>query len=499
MKNTNHKYLCWLAGIRGLGRKKKFSLLQAAGEASLFSIGAEDGLFSIEKEVRSFSMEAAGDRQDPGLAARLLYTAPEKELRFLWGEAGAKTPGSREEWQALLNARRQEPERIEEKLAQAGISFVSALEEGFPDKLREIPDPPFGIYYKGKMPGETEPAAAIIGARLASGYGREQARRFGRQISARGIAVISGMARGIDGIAQKAALDAGGKSYAVLGCGVDICYPEENRELYERLQQQGGVLSEYPPGMQPIAKLFPPRNRIISGLSDLVLVIEARKRSGTLITVDMALEQGREVYALPGRVSDALSDGCNRLIRQGAGPATCPQDILEFFFGTGSEEDREAERKAARPARREPEPSCRIEVEQTSAEDENRTDTCSLVIDQQNAEQQEGDWEETGLKNRNPLNAGQQEEDWTDADPQEERTLEQIVPESLDRRILRLLSTEDEKHMERILEEINGPAPFSDSAKAEDPISLPELASCLMRLKIEGRVEESSAGYYRKI
>ena len=496
MKNTNHKYLCWLAGIRGLGRKKKFSLLQAAGEASLFSIGAEDGLFSIEKEARSFSMEAAEDRQAPGLAARVLYTASEKELRFLWGEAGAKTAGDKEEWQALLNARRQEPERIEEELAQAGISFVSALEEGFPDKLREIPDPPFGIYYKGKMPGETEPAAAIIGARLASGYGREQARRFGRQISARGIAVISGMARGIDGIAQKAALDAGGKSYAVLGCGVDICYPEENRELYERLQQQGGVLSEYPPGMQPIAKLFPPRNRIISGLSDLVLVIEARKRSGTLITVDMALEQGREVYALPGRVSDALSDGCNRLIRQGAGPATCPQDILEYFFGTGSEEDSEAERKAVK---REPEPSCRIEVEQTSAEDGNRTDTCSLIIDQQNAEQQEEDWEETGLKNRKPLNAGQNEEDWTDADSQGERTLEQIVPESLDRRILRLLSAEDEKHMERILEEINGPAPFSDSAKAEAPISLPELVSCLMRLKIEGRVEESSAGYYRKI
>ena len=496
MKNTNHKYLCWLAGIRGLGRKKKFSLLQAAGEASLFSIGAEDGLFSIEKEAGSFSMEAAGDRQDPGLAASVLYTASEKELHFLWGEAGAKTAGDKEEWQALLNARRQEPERIEEELAQAGISFVSALEEGFPDKLREIPDPPFGIYYKGKMPGETEPAAAIIGARLASGYGREQARRFGRQISARGIAVISGMARGIDGIAQKAALDAGGKSYAVLGCGVDICYPEENRELYERLQQQGGVLSEYPPGMQPIAKLFPPRNRIISGLSDLVLVIEARKRSGTLITVDMALEQGREVYALPGRVSDALSDGCNRLIRQGAGPATCPQDILEYFFGTGSEEDSEVERKAVK---REPEPSCRIEVEQTSAEDGNRTDTCSLIIDQQNAEQQEEDWEETGLKNRKPLNAGQNEEDWTDADSQGERTLEQIVPESLDRRILRLLSAEDEKHMERILEEINGPAPFSDSAKAEAPISLPELVSCLMRLKIEGRVEESSAGYYRKI
>ena len=441
--NKNHKYLCWLAGIRGIGRKKKFSLLQAAGEANLFS------------------MEAGSTLQDtdPGMVARIIYTVPEKELRFLWGEAGAKTYGSHEEWQALLNARRQEPDRVEEELARAGIGFVSALEEGFPEKLREIPDPPFGIYFKGSMPSEEEPAAAIIGARLASGYGREQARRFGRRIGARGIAVISGMARGIDGIAQKAALDAGGKSYAVLGCGVDICYPEENRELYERLPQQGGVLSEYPPGMLPIAKLFPPRNRIISGLSDLVLVIQARKKSGTLITVDMALEQGREVYALPGRVSDALSDGCNRLIRQGAGPATCPEDILEYFFGTGSEEDEERERKAAGTAKREYEPSGRTDRHQASVEEEDREGT----------ERQQG------------------------------YHLEQSDPETLDRRILRLLSTEDEKHIERVLEEIHGPDPFSDSSKADVPVSLPELVSCLMRLKIDGRVEESSAGYYRKI
>lgn len=489
MKNIDHKYLCWLAGIRGIGRKKKFSLLQTAGEASLFSM---------------ISMEAGENgRQDSGLAARILYTAPERELRFLWGEAGAKASGSLEEWQALLNARRQEPDRIEEELTRAGIGFVSALEEGFPEKLREIPDPPFGIYYKGSMPAENEPAAAIIGARLASGYGREQARRFGRQIGARGISVISGMARGIDGIAQKAALDAGGKSYAVLGCGVDICYPEENRELYERLQQQGGVLSEYPPGMLPIAKLFPPRNRIISGLSDLVLVIEARKRSGTLITVDMALEQGREVYALPGRVSDALSDGCNRLIRQGAGPATCPQDILEYFFGTGSEEkDIKGERKAEKTVKKEPGSYGRNKMDQESMERENRADVCHKIIDQQNTEMKEEDWLETGLKKRNLQNAEKQEEDWEGTERQQKHNLEQTdpeTPETLDRRILRLLSAEDEKHIERILEEVSGPGPFSDSAKTEVPVTLSELVSCLIRLKIEGRVEESAAGYYRKI
>ena len=141
--------------------------------------------------------------------------------------------------------------------------------------------------------------------------------------------IISGMARGIDGIGQRAALYAGGYSLGVLGCGVDVCYPRENREVYEQLLVKGGVCSEYPPGMEPRAVLFPPRNRIISGLCDGVLVIEAKGRSGTLITVDMALEQGREVYAVPGRATDALSEGCNRLIRQGAQLVMSPEELLE--------------------------------------------------------------------------------------------------------------------------------------------------------------------------
>ena len=140
--------------------------------------------------------------------------------------------------------------------------------------------------------------------------------------------MISGMARGIDGIGQTAALKEGGYSLGVLGCGVDICYPRENKELYEMLLASGGVCSEYPPGTGPRGILFPPRNRIISGLSDAVLVVEAREKSGTLITVDMALEQGREVYALPGRATDPLSGGCNRLIGQGAGLVSSPEEIL---------------------------------------------------------------------------------------------------------------------------------------------------------------------------
>jgi len=145
---------------------------------------------------------------------------------------------------------------------------------------------------------------------------------------------VSGMARGIDGISQIAALESGGSSLAVLGCGVDICYPRENRRLYEMLEQRGGILSEYPPGTQPIGSLFPPRNRIISGLSDLLVVVEAKEKSGTTITVDMALEQGKEVLVLPGRITDALSYGCNRLIKQGAGILVSVEDIFQVLGTT---------------------------------------------------------------------------------------------------------------------------------------------------------------------
>jgi DNA processing protein len=155
------------------------------------------------------------------------------------------------------------------------------------------------------------------------------ARLFGERLAQADVQVISGMARGIDGISQQAALDAGGYSLGVLGCGIDICYPMENRRLYEALAKQGCLCSEYPPGTNPNAGYFPRRNRIISALSDAVLVVEAREKSGSLITVDLALEQGREVYAVPGRTNDCLSSGCNHLIRQGAGLVNSPDELLQ--------------------------------------------------------------------------------------------------------------------------------------------------------------------------
>lgn len=220
-----------------------------------------------------------------------------------------------------------------EGLAGRGIHLVAQGEAAYPKRLAEIPDNPWALYYAGSLPPERTRAVALIGARDCSEYGRYMAGQFGTALAGAGVQVISGMARGIDSIGQERALAGGGYSMAVLGCGVDVCYPRENRALYEALLAGGGVCSEYPPGVGPRALLFPPRNRIISGLADAVLVIEAREKSGTLITVDMALEQGREVYALPGRATDPLSSGCNRLIRQGAGLVSTPAELLEELFG----------------------------------------------------------------------------------------------------------------------------------------------------------------------
>ena len=234
-----------------------------------------------------------------------------------------------------------DPLKSYEHMEQQGIQMITYLDKEFPNKLKNIPDMPCAIFVKGSLPDPNAPSVAIIGARMCSEYGRFEAREFGLKLARAGIQIISGMALGIDGISQKAALNAGGKTFAVLGSGVDICYPSENIEIYNKITEKdsnvGGLISEYPPGTPPSSKLFPPRNRIISALSDIVLVIEARKKSGTLITVDMALEQGREVFAVPGRITDRLSDGCNYLIKQGSGIALSPEDIInEFSYCTNT-------------------------------------------------------------------------------------------------------------------------------------------------------------------
>lgn len=217
-----------------------------------------------------------------------------------------------------------------EKMLEQNIKFICYKDDKYPKKLRNISSKPYGIFVKGNLPKENAKSVAIIGARECTEYGRTMAEYFGSRLAGRGIDVISGMAWGIDGIAQMAALKAGGRSYAVLGCGVDIIYPRKNYEVYERLSCDGsGIISEYVPGTKAESRRFPPRNRIISALSDIVLVVEARDRSGTLITVDMAASQGKTVMIVPGRITDPLSVGCLRLMKDGAIPALGIDDILD--------------------------------------------------------------------------------------------------------------------------------------------------------------------------
>ena len=256
-------------------------------------------------------------------SCREIYEADENDLKRHMTE---------KQYKAFKDAKRKwNIEGEFEHLYNRGIDFYPYSSDAYPKRLRDIPDPPFALYCIGKLPDETMPSVSIIGARNSSEYGKYAAKLFGEKLAFMGVQIISGMARGIDGISQQAAVYAAGKSYAILGSGVDVCYPEENSVLYDQLISSGGVISEYIPGTKPKPQYFPPRNRIISGLSDVVLVIEAREKSGTLITVDMALEQGREVFALPGRICDSLSFGCNSLIRQGANIASSPEDIVEYL------------------------------------------------------------------------------------------------------------------------------------------------------------------------
>lgn len=202
----------------------------------------------------------------------------------------------------------------------------------YPALLAAIHDPPSSLWLRGAAEPELldELGVAVVGARSCSAYGRSVARSLSRELAAAGAVVLSGLARGIDGEAHRGALDAGGRTVAVLGCGIDRDYPAAHAELARRIVASGGlVVSEYEPGVEPAPWRFPARNRIIAGLARLTVVVEARTRSGALITADMALEQGRDVMAVPGEITSALSGGTNGLLRQGAAPVTGVRDVLE--------------------------------------------------------------------------------------------------------------------------------------------------------------------------
>lgn len=260
------------------------------------------------------------------ISPRNIYYAKEEELLLI----PCLTAENRE---TILNKMNKEISmKSYDKLIQKGIYFVTKDNPLYPTKLKHIYESPIALYIKGRLPKEEIKTIAIIGARNCSNYGKEMARYFSKELGEKGIQVISGLARGIDSFAHQGAMGTLGSTYGVLGCGIDICYPRENIELYAMMERSGGIISEYGLGIPAKPGLFPMRNRIISGLSDAILVIEAKERSGSLITVDYGLEQGKDIYAIPGRVTDISSNGCNNLIKMGAKLVTSTDDILEEFI-----------------------------------------------------------------------------------------------------------------------------------------------------------------------
>ncbi len=278
------------------------------------------GLYAISHEKRRRACEIAGGAEklyrmsEAQLESMHLFMVKEleavKRSKMSWDPAG--------EWQDFL---------------KKGIRFLTCFDDGYPERLKHIYNSPYAIFVRGNLPSDRQKSVAVIGARSCSEYGRGIAMKLGKTLAQNGIPVISGMAVGVDSASHAGALSAGGLTFAVLGSGCDVCYPKSSRNIYENIiSGEGGVISELLPGTQPLPAFFPMRNRIISALADIVVVVEARERSGSLITADFALEQGKDVYAVPGRCLDKLSAGCNRLIEQGAGIIV---DIDSFLKNSG--------------------------------------------------------------------------------------------------------------------------------------------------------------------
>lgn len=228
-------------------------------------------------------------------------------------------------------ARTFDDDRYLAALAAQGVRWLARGDADFPSLLAAIHDPPPGLFARGsaELAVLGKAAVAVVGARACSGYGAHVARLLGRELASAGLVVVSGLARGVDGEAHRGALEAGGVTVAVLGCGVDRDYPAAHRELARRIGERGLIVSEYAPGVEPAPWRFPARNRIIAGLTSATVIVEARERSGALITADFALEEGREVFSVPGEITSSLAAGTNRLLRAGATPLTSPDDVLE--------------------------------------------------------------------------------------------------------------------------------------------------------------------------
>ena len=284
---TEENYLMWLTRIDGIGIKKSQILLN-----------------NFEKAENVWKA-----------SARLLQTIPaltEKNIHSIVKSRNDK----------LLH-------RYILELERKNIQFISRKSADYPKRLRHIFDAPLGLYVLGNMPNQDCVHVSIIGSRESTEYGRKVAYNLSQELVDQNCVIVSGMARGIDSEAHRGTVDIKGMTIAVLGCGVDVCYPTENYILKERILEHGCIISEFPPGTIPHSNNFPARNRIISGLSDAVVVVEAAKKSGTFITVDQALDQGKEVLAVPGNITSWFSEGTNLLISEGAKIVTRGADVLD--------------------------------------------------------------------------------------------------------------------------------------------------------------------------
>lgn len=282
-------YDYWWHSVKGISKKKKEVLFKN-------KIKSED-IFNIEETSQDYQLHK-------------WFT--DEEMKIIQLSKNEK------DWENEYN-----------KIEQKGIRIICRGDDEYPKRFCQLSDMPSALFVKGKLPREDILTVGIVGARNCTTYGEVCTIQFAEMLARSGVQIISGMARGIDGAAHRGTLNMQGQTYAILGCGADVCYPKEHKGLYRDIVKNGGIISEYLPGTQPLAYHFPERNRIISALSDVILVMEAKEKSGSLITADIALEQGKDVYSLPGPINSELSKGCNYLIRQGAGILLGPEDLLE--------------------------------------------------------------------------------------------------------------------------------------------------------------------------
>ena len=306
-------YWYWFVNIPGIGNKKRIQLMEHFGHPSI--------LFECkEKEISSFLAE--------------------------------------EERNAFLSSRNAEAiERGMKHLKEEGYRFIHWDSKDYPFRFRNLYDPPYGFYLRGRLPDSSKAAVAIVGSRRATQYGRKMAQDFAKELASHDVVIISGMAAGIDSVAHRTALSCRGETLGLLGGGIDTMYPKENWNLYLDMYQMAGVMSEYNLGVPNHAGLFPMRNRLISGLSDVILVVEAGLKSGSLITADQGMEQGKEVYAVPGRLTDPMSKGCNHLIAQGAMVAESPFDLLDDLSRFAERKKMESDKELSHEVFRQSAPS----------------------------------------------------------------------------------------------------------------------------------------------